>query len=120
MQKPFNPILGETFQAYLGGIPIYYEQVSHHPPISSYYMKCEEFTMHGYLNAVVNVSLNSGSGGNSGIMNIEMKNGNKFHLSFFPADISGLIYGKRKYAATHKAFVFNRENRLFVELSINK
>lgn len=24
MQKPFNPILGETFQGYLSGIPIYY------------------------------------------------------------------------------------------------
>jgi hypothetical protein len=40
MLKPFNPILGETFQAYLGGIPLSYEQISHHPPISSYYMAC--------------------------------------------------------------------------------
>lgn len=40
MQKPFNPILGETFQAYLKGIPIYYEQISHHPPISAFYMTC--------------------------------------------------------------------------------
>lgn len=23
-EKPFNPILGETFQGYIGGIPIYY------------------------------------------------------------------------------------------------
>jgi hypothetical protein len=38
MLKPFNPILGETFQAYLKGIPIVYEQISHHPPISAYYM----------------------------------------------------------------------------------
>lgn len=40
MQKPFNPILGETFQASIKGIPIYYEQISHHPPISSFYMTC--------------------------------------------------------------------------------
>ena len=33
--KPFNPILGETFQAeYACGAQVYAEQVSHHPPVS--------------------------------------------------------------------------------------
>ena len=40
MQKPFNPILGETFQCFIKGIPMYYEQISHHPPISSYFIEC--------------------------------------------------------------------------------
>lgn len=35
MQKPFNPILGETYQGYINGCPVYAEQVSHHPPISN-------------------------------------------------------------------------------------
>lgn len=39
LEKPFNPILGETFQGYIGGIPIYIEQISHHPPISAIYME---------------------------------------------------------------------------------
>ena len=39
MTKPFNPILGETFEVSIGGIPLYMEQVSHHPPISAFYMK---------------------------------------------------------------------------------
>ena len=29
IQKPFNPILGETFQGIIGNIPIYLEQISH-------------------------------------------------------------------------------------------
>ena len=33
-QKPFNPILGETYQGLIGGVPVFLEQVSHHPPIS--------------------------------------------------------------------------------------
>lgn len=41
--KPFNPILGETFQASIGGIPIYLEQISHHPPITAFYMKTTRF-----------------------------------------------------------------------------
>lgn len=37
--KPFNPILGETYQAeYSGGVRVYAEQISHHPPISSWQM----------------------------------------------------------------------------------
>lgn len=73
--KPFNPILGETFQAYIKGIPIYFEQISHHPPISSYYMTCPEFTLYGNLVAFADVSLNSAVGGNEGITYIKMRNG---------------------------------------------
>jgi hypothetical protein len=35
--KPFNPILGETYQArYHNGVQVFAEQISHHPPISSW------------------------------------------------------------------------------------
>lgn len=35
--KPFNPILGETYQAkYANGVEVYCEQISHHPPVSSW------------------------------------------------------------------------------------
>ena len=108
MQKPFNPILGETLQVYVGGIPLYYEQISHHPPISSYFMKCDEFTLFGNLNAVANVSLNSGSGGNAGMMTVVMRNGNEFLLSFPLAEISGLIYGTRKYSILGKCFAIQK------------
>ena len=34
VEKPFNPILGETYQGFIAGCPIYAEQISHHPPIA--------------------------------------------------------------------------------------
>jgi hypothetical protein len=35
--KPFNPILGETYQSsFPNGVQVYCEQISHHPPISSW------------------------------------------------------------------------------------
>ena len=37
-QKPFNPILGETFQCKILDSLFYLEQTSHHPPISNYYV----------------------------------------------------------------------------------
>ena len=37
--KPFNPVLGETWQAALpDGTAIALEQISHHPPISAFQM----------------------------------------------------------------------------------
>jgi hypothetical protein len=36
MEKPFNPIIGETFQCSINGCPAYAEQISHHPPIAAF------------------------------------------------------------------------------------
>lgn len=43
VSKPFNPILGETLQGSIGGIPFYMEQISHHPPITTFFMKNDHF-----------------------------------------------------------------------------
>lgn len=37
--KPFNPILGETFQCKLDGTSFYFEQTCHHPPVLNFYVK---------------------------------------------------------------------------------
>ncbi len=35
--KPFNPVLGETYQAHFpGGTSLFSEQVSHHPPVTQF------------------------------------------------------------------------------------
>lgn len=39
-RKPFNPILGETWQAQLSdGTCMFMEQISHHPPVSAFHME---------------------------------------------------------------------------------
>ena len=43
--KPFNPILGETYE-YLGkGFKLFAEQVSHHPPVSALHVESKEYTI---------------------------------------------------------------------------
>ena len=64
MKKPFNPILGETYQARAGSLKIAFEQISHHPPISAF--NCwnkhdDRYWMHGYY------ELKATFGGNSSI-----------------------------------------------------
>lgn len=44
-KKPFNPLLGETFDVMEGDLRVICEQVSHHPPISAFYGECPDFEL---------------------------------------------------------------------------
>ena len=43
ISKPFNPMLGETFEMTGNGWKLLAEQVSHHPPISALYLSSNDF-----------------------------------------------------------------------------
>ncbi len=53
LSKPFNPILGETFEIKNKKFLYFSEQVSHHPPISACYAKARngeyEYWMNSYM-----------------------------------------------------------------------
>ena len=88
------------------GIPIYYEQICHHPPISAFYMTCPEFTMYGNLVAFADIGLNSAVGGNEGNLSINFKNGSLFQCYFPPCEIGGLIFGKRTFRPYGRGYFF--------------
>lgn len=50
-KKPFNPVLGETFEYVGRGYKFFSEQVSHHPPISACHCHSDlyEFWMHTHM-----------------------------------------------------------------------
>eukprot|EP00775_Hariotina_reticulata_P005712 gene5712-5952_t len=53
-KKPFNPILGETWQASMpGGCHIYMEQISHHPPVSAYQLEGPGWQLNGWSQPAV-------------------------------------------------------------------
>ncbi|KAH8272849.1 hypothetical protein KR018_004387, partial [Drosophila ironensis] len=47
--KPFNPLLGETYELQRDGYRIVCEQVSHHPPVSALYAESKNFKFHGSI-----------------------------------------------------------------------
>ena len=49
IKKPFNPLLGETYEYMEKDLRVLVEQVSHHPPISSFYVESDDFIMEGYF-----------------------------------------------------------------------
>lgn len=69
-KKPFNPILGETYQGEIAGCPIFLEQISHHPPVTSIYFVGRGFRMYGTMQIDVNLRLNYVKGVNHCFMTI--------------------------------------------------
>lgn len=48
-KKPFNPLLGETFEYETGDFRLIAEQVSHHPPISAFHVENEDYMCWGHI-----------------------------------------------------------------------
>lgn len=59
LKKPFNSLLGETFEFIDGDLKYLGEQVSHHPPITAYYCECDDFIFAGDSMMKTNISIGS-------------------------------------------------------------
>ena len=58
MKKPFNSLLGETFEMVIGDIKYISEQISHHPPICAFYCESDDFIYQGacYMKSKLSIS----------------------------------------------------------------
>lgn len=116
IDKVFNPILGETYQGYIDGCPVYAEQISHHPPISSILLVGRGYKVHASLESKVFIHLNSADGVNEGFYNIEFEDGGKIVFQTCPGEFSGLNYGDRLFHYIGKTFIIDSKNKLFCYL----
>lgn len=94
--KPFNPILGETFQALIGkNTEVYIEQTSHHPPIMNYYIKNPKFICFGHSEVEINSGANSMLAETKGKLYLKFNDGGLYR--FYPPKflVTGLMLGKR-------------------------
>jgi len=46
-RKPFNPILGETYEIIQPNYRFVAEQVSHHPPVTAFHLEGPGYKLHG-------------------------------------------------------------------------
>ena len=81
VKKPFNPLLGETFEYFDGDVRCVLEQVSHHPPISAFYCDCDDYTIWGHISAKANLSLSGFSLVPKGPFNVKLKRTDE-HFTF--------------------------------------
>ena len=58
--KPFNPVIGETFQADIAGGTFAAQQICHHPPISAFIYQKDNYRIEAALEMTASIGLNSG------------------------------------------------------------
>lgn len=116
-QKPFNPILGETFQGIIGGCPVYAEQISHHPPLAAIQMVGDTFTYDACTEATAALSANSVKSRKMGFSNVTFKNTKAgVHAQFPVGSMLGTAIGKRTFQFSEKFYIFDIENRYYTEV----
>ena len=124
MCKPFNPIIGETFEAYWpDDTKIYAEHISHHPPITSFLVEHQSglYRFHGSFEYTAKLTDfgNSALGKQVGKSYIEFRDGSKISFEYPFMKIGGLLFGKRTVKFTGKVEFNDDKNNIFAELSFN-
>ena len=119
--KPFNPIIGETFQCRIGNIDIYVEQTVNHPITLNIYCKeiNNEFTIYGYLITDASVYVNTLYSTRLGKCFIKFKDGTLYQLRLPTITLKGISMGDRLYNYADKCLVEDLTNNLCSYIEIN-
>ena len=111
--KPFNPILGETFQgAFSDDSQIYCEHTSHHPPITNFHIqdKDDEYEYWGYYEVYGQMGANSLKSGLRGPNNLRFKDGQQIVFKTPDFLLCGTVMGDRTIEATGSTYFYDRTN----------
>lgn len=116
--KPFNPILGETFQTKIGKTDIYIEQTSHHPPILNFYITNPEFKIYGYEQIEASTGANSVLATKKGKLFVQMHD-TLYKVTKPAMNLTGTTMGKRFYYFSEELIVEDLTNDLISCIRFN-
>eukprot|EP00890_Picochlorum_soloecismus_P000117 jgi/Picsp_1/1105/NSC_04588-R1_oxysterol binding family protein len=122
--KPFNPIIGETWQASLSdGTCVYMEQISHHPPVSAVQIIGPKhcFYFHGHAQPSVTYKTNAITSYAHGERQLEFLDGTVIDITFPEYNIKSLVSSSPTKADLSGEVVFiDTTHGLKVELHFGK
>jgi hypothetical protein len=124
MRKPFNPIIGETFEGYWPDkTKIYAEHVSHHPPITRFLVEHHGGLYKYYGSYEYTAKLtdfgNSVTGRQQGKNYIEFLDGTKISFEYPFMKIGGLLFGKRTIKFSGTVQFEDLKNGITAEMKFN-
>jgi hypothetical protein len=125
--KPFNPILGETFQSTLSdGTDVACEHTSHHPPISNFQFTGDKYSIAGFVlwHASMSVKSNAMLNTNKGPVRVTFPEADgipgatiEYNLPYL--QIGGLLWGDRTVDIMGHMVFEDKKNHLQCELRLN-
>jgi len=120
-KKPFNPILGETYQGKIGDLSIYFEQTEHHPPIAHYLIVGKNLKMHGKYQIVAHTYPNSAKAATYGRRCFEIKGKNpcRYTVTYPEAEITGMMFGRRTFKYIDDYVFKDKTNKIYALIRFN-
>lgn len=114
--KPFNPILGETYQGEFPGhgISVNVEHTSHHPPIANFYVAHNDWKFYGRYEFKGDISTlgNYLAVDQEGPNTVEFADGHKITFHLPTIRIGGMIHGDKKTRYIGSVRFIDRTNKL--------
>lgn len=117
--KPFNPILGETFQCKINDTLFYFEQTCHHPPILNFYGIGNNYKIYGYNESEASTGANSVKVNYTGNIIVEYPDGTKHKVIFPTLKIAGTMLGARMLKFRGKLVVIDEKNDLISQIMLD-
>ena len=120
--KPFNPLIGETFQCRIGNLKLYLEQTANHPITANFYGIDDDKTyeMFGYQITDASVTPNTVMATRLGLYYIKfLKDNTIFRIRIPDALVRGITMGDRLFSYENKCLVMDTTNRICSYIEMN-
>ena len=120
--KPFNPIIGETFQCRIGNLKMFLEHTVNHPITANFYAIDDDKTyeMFGYQITDASVTPNSCTAIRLGLYYIRfIKDNTLFRIRIPDALVRGITMGDRLFSYENKCLVIDVTNKLCSYIEMN-
>ena len=120
--KPFNPLIGETFQCRIGNLKLYLEHTVNHPITANFYGIDDDklYEMFGYQITDASVTPNTCMATRLGLYYIRfIKDNTTFRIRIPDALVRGTTMGDRLFSYENKCLVIDTTNRLCSYIEIN-
>ena len=120
--KPFNPLLGETYQIKIANLNCYFEQTSINPPITNMYCFDSDnlYKIYGYISIKTKIGINNIKIIKLGNIYIDFNNGNKYKIYYPSYYVGGITIGKRTFNVTNCSLILDLTNRLVSYINFSK
>ena len=121
---PFNPLLGETYQASLpNGSKLYMEQTEHHPPSFNYLLYGPEnhFTISGFGTVEAHLdTINIIKGERVGKNIIKFADGSIYSFTTLKSRVTGVVMGDRVYNFYGDSIIKDYKNKVECIYTLNE
>ena len=120
--KPFNPIIGETFQCRIGNLKLYLEHTVNHPITANFYGIDDDKTyeMFGYQITDASVTPTTCTATRLGLYYIRIiKDNSLFRIRIPDALVRGTTIGDRMFSYENKCLVLDITNKLCSYIEMN-